>query len=135
MVTPGTQITAREYEGIWRPWRTCPYCAAARRRGRRRDAPRPAFSRSHPIRRGREAGRSSRGREGRRGGFTRCRALANARSSLLSAVFGVSKATLVQAVMSGTAPEDLWIAHWTAARSGRGTESLRIGLASPRERA
>jgi hypothetical protein len=50
--------------------------------------------------------------------------LANARSSLLSAAFGVSKATLVRAVMSGTAPEDLWIAHWAAARTGRDAASL-----------
>src|SRR5512145_3059565 len=45
--------------------------------------------------------------------------LANARSSLLSAAFGVPKATLVRAVMTGTPPEDLWIAHWSAARTGR----------------
>jgi hypothetical protein len=45
--------------------------------------------------------------------------LAATRSSLLSAAFGVAKAGLVRAVMSGTAPEDLWIAHWSAARTGR----------------
>lgn len=50
--------------------------------------------------------------------------LANARSSLLSATFGVSKASLVRAVMGGTAPEDLWIAHWTAARTGRDADAL-----------
>jgi hypothetical protein len=58
--------------------------------------------------------------------------LANARSSLLSAVFGVSKATLVRAVMSGRAPEDLWIAHWTAARTGSGAESLLSAVAEAR---
>ena len=50
--------------------------------------------------------------------------LANARSSLLSASCGVSKATLVRAVMGGTTPEDLWIAYWTAPRVGRDAESL-----------
>lgn len=45
--------------------------------------------------------------------------LASARSSLLSAAFGVPKAALVRAVMTGTAPEDLWIAHWSGARTGR----------------
>jgi hypothetical protein len=45
--------------------------------------------------------------------------LAATRSSLLSASFGVAKAALVKAVMTGTAPEDLWIAHWSAARTGR----------------
>src|SRR5512139_4163179 len=34
--------------------------------------------------------------------------LATTRSSLLSAAFGPGKASLVQAVMTGTAPEDLW---------------------------
>src|SRR5512145_1111442 len=50
--------------------------------------------------------------------------LAATRSSLLSAAFGVAKAGLVRAVMSGTAPEDLWIAHWSAARTGRAAEWL-----------
>jgi hypothetical protein len=50
--------------------------------------------------------------------------LASARSSLLSAAFGVPKATLVRAVMTGTAPEDLWIAYWTAARTGRDAATL-----------
>src|SRR5512145_1248718 len=45
--------------------------------------------------------------------------LAATRSSLLSAAFGVPKATLVRAVMTGTPPEDLWIAHWSAERTGR----------------
>lgn len=44
--------------------------------------------------------------------------LATTRSSLLSAAFGPGKASLVQAVMTGTAPEDLWIAHFAAARTG-----------------
>jgi hypothetical protein len=50
--------------------------------------------------------------------------LANARSSLLSATCGVSKATLVRAVMGGTTPEDLWIAYWAAPRAGRTAEWL-----------
>ncbi len=45
--------------------------------------------------------------------------LAVTRSSLLSAAFGVPKAGLVRAVMTGTAPEDLWVAHFAAARTGR----------------
>ena len=45
--------------------------------------------------------------------------LASARSSLVSAAFGVPKASLVRAAMGGTSPEDLWIAHWVAARAGR----------------
>jgi hypothetical protein len=45
--------------------------------------------------------------------------LAATRSSLLSAAFGVGKSGLVRAVMAGTPPETLWIAHWSAARTGR----------------
>jgi hypothetical protein len=48
--------------------------------------------------------------------------LATARSSLLSAAFGVPKADLIRAVMGGAAPEDLWVAHAAAAWSG-GTAS------------
>jgi hypothetical protein len=44
--------------------------------------------------------------------------LATTRSSLLSGSFGTPKASLVRAVMSGTAPEDLWVANWAAARTG-----------------
>jgi hypothetical protein len=55
--------------------------------------------------------------------------LANARSSLLSVAFGVPKATLVRAVMTGTTPEDLWIAHWSAARSGRDAAWLLAAVA------
>jgi hypothetical protein len=50
--------------------------------------------------------------------------LATTRSSLLSAAFGAAKAGLVRAVMSGTAAEDLWIAHWAGARMGRGAPGL-----------
>jgi hypothetical protein len=50
--------------------------------------------------------------------------LAATRSSLLSAAFGVPKKGLVRAVMSGTAPEDLWIAHWAAARTGQAAGGL-----------
>jgi hypothetical protein len=50
--------------------------------------------------------------------------LATTRSSLLSAAFGVPKADLVRAVMTGAAPEDLWIAHWAAARAKRQARGL-----------
>jgi hypothetical protein len=50
--------------------------------------------------------------------------LATTRSSLLSATFGVPKRSLVASVMSGTAAEDLWVAHWAAARTGRPAEGL-----------
>jgi hypothetical protein len=50
--------------------------------------------------------------------------LATTRSSLLSAAFGPSKRELVQAVMTGTPAEDLWIAHWAAARTGRRADEL-----------
>lgn len=42
--------------------------------------------------------------------------LATARSSLLSAAYAVPKAELVQAVMTGANPDDLWIAYWAGAR-------------------
>jgi hypothetical protein len=44
--------------------------------------------------------------------------LSSSRSSLLSAAFGPSKRELVQAVMTGTSPDDLWVAHWAAAKTG-----------------
>ncbi len=44
--------------------------------------------------------------------------LATTRSSLLSAVFGVEKRSLVSAVMTGTDPDDLWVAQWAGARLG-----------------
>jgi hypothetical protein len=50
--------------------------------------------------------------------------LATVRSSLLSAAFGPPKRELVAAVMTGTPPEDLWIAHWAAARTGRDASAL-----------
>jgi hypothetical protein len=56
--------------------------------------------------------------------------LATTRSSLLSAAFGVGKGELVRAVMGGTAPEDLWIAHWAAAKAKR----TAAELSSARER-
>ncbi len=55
--------------------------------------------------------------------------LAATRSSLLSAAFGVPKAGLVRAVMAGTAPEDLWVAHWAAARTSRTASWLLDALA------
>jgi len=45
--------------------------------------------------------------------------LATTRNSLLSAAFAVSKREIVQAEMSGTSPDDLWIAYWAATRTGR----------------
>ncbi len=50
--------------------------------------------------------------------------LAATRSSLLSAAFGVPKGGLVRTVMTGTAPEDLWVAHFAAARTGRAASWL-----------
>lgn len=50
--------------------------------------------------------------------------LATARSSLLSAAFAVPKADLVQAVMSGTNPDDLWVAYWAGARLSLGPGDL-----------
>lgn len=50
--------------------------------------------------------------------------LATSRSSLLSAALGPSKRELVQSAMSGTSPDDLWIAHWAAARSGLDASAL-----------
>jgi hypothetical protein len=45
--------------------------------------------------------------------------LATTRSSLLSAVFGIEKRSLVSAVMTGTDPDDLWVAQWAGARLGK----------------
>jgi hypothetical protein len=45
--------------------------------------------------------------------------LATARSSLLSAAYGVPKADLVRTSMSGTSADDLWITFWAAARAQR----------------
>ena len=50
--------------------------------------------------------------------------LATSRSSVLSAAFAVPKAELVQGAMSGTPPEDMWVARWAAARSGREAGAL-----------
>jgi len=50
--------------------------------------------------------------------------LATTRSSLLSAAFGVDKRSLVATVMTGTPAEDLWVAHWAGARTGRPAEAL-----------
>jgi hypothetical protein len=62
--------------------------------------------------------------------------LATTRSSLLSAAFGVPKQELVMAVMTGTAPEDLWVAYWAGARAHRPASALleaRKGSGSWRE--
>ena len=50
--------------------------------------------------------------------------LATSRNSLLAAAFGVSKGTIVRALMTGTPPEDLWIAHAVAARTGLNARDL-----------
>lgn len=50
--------------------------------------------------------------------------LATTRSSLLSAAFGLDKRSLVSAVMTGTPAEDLWVAHWAGARTGRPAAAL-----------
>ncbi len=50
--------------------------------------------------------------------------LATARSSLLSAAYGPPKSTLVRKVMSGTAAESLWVAHFAAMRSGADADAL-----------
>lgn len=50
--------------------------------------------------------------------------LATTRSSLLSAAFGVDKRSLVGAVMTGTAAEDLWVAHFAGSRTGRPAAAL-----------
>lgn len=51
--------------------------------------------------------------------------LANARNSLFAAAFGVEKKEVVKAVMSGTLPEELWVSHYLAHRSGQSVE--RVG--------
>jgi hypothetical protein len=50
--------------------------------------------------------------------------LATTRSSLLSAAFGPSKRDLVAAAMTGTSPEDLWIANFAAPRARREAAAL-----------
>ena len=50
--------------------------------------------------------------------------LATARSSLVSAAFGVAKRELVGAVMTGTAADDLLLAHWAGARLGQAASAL-----------
>jgi hypothetical protein len=44
--------------------------------------------------------------------------LATARNSLLAAAFGVDKGEVVRSLMTGTSPDDLWVAHWAAAKTG-----------------
>ncbi len=50
--------------------------------------------------------------------------LATSRNSLLAAAFGVSKGTIVRALMTGTPPEDLWIAYAVAASTGLNARDL-----------
>jgi hypothetical protein len=59
--------------------------------------------------------------------------LATARSSLLSATFGVEKRSLIGAVMTGTPAEELWVAYAAAAATGRSADdwlSLRAARGS-----
>lgn len=44
--------------------------------------------------------------------------LATAQNSVLAAAFGLEKKAVVQAKMTGAANEDLWMAHFAAARTG-----------------
>lgn len=44
--------------------------------------------------------------------------LATSRNSLLAEAYGVSKGTVVRALMTGTPPEDLWVAHEVARLTG-----------------
>jgi hypothetical protein len=50
--------------------------------------------------------------------------LATTRSSLLSAAFGVDKRSLVTAVMTGTAADDLWVAQYAGARTHQPAAAL-----------
>jgi hypothetical protein len=50
--------------------------------------------------------------------------LATTRSSLLSAAFGIDKRSLVSAVMTGTAAEDLWVAQYAGTRTGQPAAAL-----------
>jgi hypothetical protein len=58
--------------------------------------------------------------------------LAASRSSLVSAALGPSKRSLVAAVMSGTAPDDLLVAHWVAAKAHRFPSELLDAKAAKR---
>lgn len=44
--------------------------------------------------------------------------LATAQNSVMAAAFGLEKRAIVQAKMTGSANEDLWLAHFVAARTG-----------------
>jgi len=61
--------------------------------------------------------------------------LATARSTLVSAAFGVAKRDLVGAVMTGAAADDLLLAHWAGARLGQPAElaALRAAGAATNE--
>ena len=50
--------------------------------------------------------------------------LATAQSSLLSAAFGIEKTKVVRARMAGTSADDLWVAHWSSARTGLEAEQF-----------
>lgn len=50
--------------------------------------------------------------------------LATAQNSFLAAAFAVEKKTIVIKKQGGAAADDLWIAYWLAAKSGRDVETL-----------
>lgn len=50
--------------------------------------------------------------------------LATTQNSLLAAAFGVEKKGIVSAKMTGTVGEDLWVAHWAAAKLGLRADDL-----------
>ena len=56
--------------------------------------------------------------------------LATAANSLLSAAYGVPKRDIVQARMSGTPAEDLWISTYAARRQGRDAAALLTARAA-----
>ena len=49
---------------------------------------------------------------------------ATARNSLLSAAFGIDKGQVVRKLMTGSEPDDLWIAYWVGAKTGAEPERL-----------
>lgn len=58
--------------------------------------------------------------------------LATAQNSLISAAYAADKKAIVKARMTGTSGEDLWIAHYAAARQGRSAAELLTARAAAR---
>jgi hypothetical protein len=50
--------------------------------------------------------------------------LATTQNSFFAGVFGINKKQIVQAKMSGTSGDDLWIAHFTASKTGADVKNL-----------